>query len=740
MSVLVSGGVRMPADDANEERSNATITAKTSTKCQFDVPPDGVLRGHAYVSTLEARIQFLERELRAKVAEKALDNNGPRYTPDTAWSEPQACERVPSLHEEPVDDICEEERIPGQSHPPQGNDLEDAVSSLGSTQRGRLAGAPGESPQERQTSAPCITVLDVLHTKTFTSDLDEDPLPDLPSDSRAKALVDTVYFYTQARYCIIDWTQLREWHRDREAIAYASTESPVELQTGAFFIWIIYAIGACLVPNPESSTTEAYFARARIYVPAVMGLQDLTTVQALLCLTQYYYRAPVRPAPLKFIIPFNIPRMNLQYGLYYSWHWNILPADDHARDLVGLAMRLCIKLRYHRRTASFPGAQRLDPYTIELQKRFFWCAYCFDRLLSILSKLPFGISDSDIDVELPVDVDDTCTDQQTIRRLQIKQAIGEPSTEGGTITTMTAALHHLQVYRIRSKILTKFTGPHAQVPSLADVESLLMELDQWRQRAPRKEDSKAFPQQNSDRVQANYFQGVMLLIRPLLTADSVDLDLIQLCVEFAADACESAKALSLNPLTLPDRITVYHCFYGGITLLQCLAIKPTALTPRRAHQAISACLSGLAVYTRVLPAVAPFLRLFENVSNLFVCDDRGPEVLPNVKVRSLLNKIVSSDPSDAPDWLPLVDILTGVISILHSWSKQESQQATLTSTTPEPMEGEEMTIQFDSILGGQSSVLPIDMPLEISPLYAPDAERMDLWTAPWMDLPSTEFF
>lgn len=89
---------------------------------------------------------------------------------------------------------------------------------------------------------------------------------------------------------------------------------------------------------------------------------------------------------------------------------------------MGLALRLCIKLRYHRKTASSPDAQVLDPYTVELQKRFFWCAYCFDRfvsqifihtralaimdrfnnhrLLAILSKLPFGISDADIDVEV----------------------------------------------------------------------------------------------------------------------------------------------------------------------------------------------------------------------------------------------------------------------------------------------------------------------------------------------------
>lgn len=70
------------------------------------------------------------------------------------------------------------------------------------------------------------------------------------------------------------------------------------------------------------------------------------------------------------------------------------------RHIVVLVLRLCIKLRYHRKLVSSPDAPDLDPYTIELRKRFFWCAYCYDRSCSILTKLPFGISDSDIDIEV----------------------------------------------------------------------------------------------------------------------------------------------------------------------------------------------------------------------------------------------------------------------------------------------------------------------------------------------------
>jgi hypothetical protein len=85
---------------------------------------------------------------------------------------------------------------------------------------------------------------------------------------------------------------------------------------------------------------------------------------------------------------------------------------------------------------------------------------------------------------------------------------------------------------------TRFTGPHAQVPSLAEVQSLLHELDQWKQQAPQKRDSRPFPQQTPDRVQATYTQAVLLLIRPILMANVIDPDLIGLCVEFAVEACQ----------------------------------------------------------------------------------------------------------------------------------------------------------------------------------------------------------
>lgn len=105
-------------------------------------------------------------------------------------------------------------------------------------------------------------------------------------------------------------------------------------------------------------------------------------------------------------------------------------------------------------------------------------------MVSIMSKRPFGIHDMDIDVavrtlvadkdtstnsvQVPVDVDVMCTDAQILCDLQGKQDSGQAGRDGAITTVrrlslklkhdadakkMTASLHHLQIYRIRSRIM-----------------------------------------------------------------------------------------------------------------------------------------------------------------------------------------------------------------------------------------------------------------------------------------------
>jgi hypothetical protein len=110
---------------------------------------------------------------------------------------------------------------------------------------------------------------ELVETGLSPSKTQVDKLADLPSTEVADHLLETVFLYTQARYCIVDWVQIYEWHSRRETICYSSQGNEIDAQIGgaptieaplsrithtylgAYFLWIIYAIGADFVQNPE---------------------------------------------------------------------------------------------------------------------------------------------------------------------------------------------------------------------------------------------------------------------------------------------------------------------------------------------------------------------------------------------------------------------------------------------------------------------------------------------------------
>ncbi|TQV94066.1 hypothetical protein V2A60_002864 [Cordyceps javanica] len=94
----------------------------------------------------------------------------------------------------------------------------------------------------------------------------------------------------------------------------------------AYFLWIIYAIGAQFSTGSEQLSL-GYYTHSLRYLGNVLAQQNLDTVQALLTLMQYQFRAPSGPS---------------------IWH------------LLGVTLRLCIELGYHRKTR-LSGPHALAP-------------------------------------------------------------------------------------------------------------------------------------------------------------------------------------------------------------------------------------------------------------------------------------------------------------------------------------------------------------------------------------------
>lgn len=74
--------------------------------------------------------------------------------------------------------------------------------------------------------------------------------------------------------------------------------------------------------------------------------------------------------------------------------------------IIGLAMRTAIDLGLHRKANEI----NLDPWTAQMRRRLFWTIYYLERVISMSLGRPFSIADRQIDLPLPVDVDDDVQD------------------------------------------------------------------------------------------------------------------------------------------------------------------------------------------------------------------------------------------------------------------------------------------------------------------------------------------
>ena len=141
-------------------------------------------------------------------------------------------------------------------------------------------------------------------------------------------------------------------------------------------------------------------------------------------------------------------------------------------------MRLCIELGFHRRKRLSSSSVK-----VEREKRLFWACYYLDRELSASLGRPTSIADHDIDVELPLDVDDSAQDVEVFD-LAKKQ---DQSVPANPPTVLTYFIHLIRLKRIQSEIQTTLyrvdVVPNA-VESERATDRFLERLAAWKAMIP----------------------------------------------------------------------------------------------------------------------------------------------------------------------------------------------------------------------------------------------------------------
>lgn len=151
---------------------------------------------------------------------------------------------------------------------------------------------------------------------------------------------------------------------------------PTEFHKPLFFINIVLAISSSIhhLEYP-AQISEGFRVLALRHVELVYSSSDrLESLQGLLLIASYSIMRPAVP------------------GVWYT---------------LGSVLRVCVDLGLHTEKGVTSKDDPFTPFTTDMRRRLFWCAYSLDRQVCFYLGRPFGIPEETIDAKFPSELDDS---------------------------------------------------------------------------------------------------------------------------------------------------------------------------------------------------------------------------------------------------------------------------------------------------------------------------------------------
>ncbi|CAH0021249.1 unnamed protein product [Clonostachys rhizophaga] len=621
---------------------------KAGRDCLVEDPGTGLQRPRDHIRTLEARIAYLETLVQDQTPEAAnrhvFSTSGPREGQAGPYAYHRADAGSDTLSSE-VAVLClsaagREPHYFGPSSAVSFSRIASAVMGLPNKKSMRATSDHGGSDKAREGRRRTVPVID------------------FPSASRMEKLSEAYFANIHPQYPFLHRPTARMMEKECMEASQTGDVSTAR-DTSLFFVLMIYAIGSLTLGRDEVDAAEGYYAMALDRIGQLLELNNLQSIQALLCCAVYSIRSPVGVSLWK---------------------------------ISSMAIRHCVELGYHRSSERFYSSA--NTLTKEMSRRCFWVSYDIDRVASFILGLPVGIADTAIDAELPSDIND---EDITINGFQCPPRTDptEPAT------TMTSMLHATKLRQIWSKFSDNiyFNSVHsAQTLGMVhgtSVESLRQELEQWYAMTPVQHPSR--PSQplsvfvSKDWFQLAYDYSILLLYRHCITSSGNTLGdyqpmasesvsgardrAFEICAEKARDICLIYRRVyQINGSAVQFTWGSLHIlFLGGLTYLYCLWRSPYVrqqMRPINVMNTCMACTTVLIIIAERWPQTAAYRDIWESLSERtikMICDGTEKDV-PNVGLSagfdgsldpSKNSDMGSLDPADA-SWTTLQGLDTFV--------------------------------------------------------------------------------
>lgn len=457
-------------------------------------------------------------------------------------------------------------------------------------------------------------------------------LAQIPSFTTGASYIRAYLSLVHPLYPFLDRHSLWKFHGSlsRPADVVPASYSQMDIA----LIHLVYAIGSrCLQllgkKKMSEDTPEGHFLSAMKAIGDDMKFTSLRSIEVTLLLAIHSMRSP--------------SGMHITSSRLDAFEANFFNKGTSVWHLAGLAIRQCIELGLHKQ-------RMVDCHNLqfsERRKRLFWSVYIFERKTALVLGRPFALSDEEICLDLPMNVDDNEHEERNL----IAAAELNPSLQPLRRTTLSFHRFHVELYQIHTEIrlalhqLKKQTKVQVQHRMAA----LFEQLEDWRMqvlgtfegqgipRVPRSshhirtrelgsesDSSKSDQEVDSRPVEVEkeellleYYKARRSLLQPLMTEgrDNYPFDAADYtaCADASGQICQLYRRLHrLSPIPFSLR-DLHAIFVAGFTLIYCICTCPSIYSTQRASD-IGACSTVLYVITEQWSSAKKYRDAFELVA------------------------------------------------------------------------------------------------------------------------------
>ncbi|KAF5241193.1 hypothetical protein FANTH_9189 [Fusarium anthophilum] len=392
-------------------------------------------------------------------------------------------------------------------------------------------------------------------------------------------LIEAYYARVHPKHPFLPRKRVQSLHEARLELVPAHKAVPSEGVTkGCDYatLQLVYAIGAryLQLSNDEDhySPPNRHYARAMADADSIFATGNLESLEAMLLLTIYQLRSPTGP------------------GVWW---------------MIETTMRCCIDNGLHRQAPNLP------PTLDERRKRIFWTAYMLERSVARTMGRPHSISDRDIDVALPANIDDELDTDEVILA-----AIVESNQHPAQISALTPAIHIFRLQQIDSKISYTVCRVDKDVSEIKPhkVTRLRQALEEWKAAIPQTgPENKPHPYLTTDYHMIQYHKAIILLNLPFLPFLTPQSPTFHEVVHSAGQVCSLSKRLHDQQTYISFSLLSLHAnFVAGLVMVYCFCLDSSIFSPKFSSS-VRACSTMLYIISERWPRAVQARNAFDRL-------------------------------------------------------------------------------------------------------------------------------